>query len=159
MGLPDQDEYKHVCSSIVPGLLYVGGYHVANDEKKLRELGIRHIVRLGDNDDLPLYEDHMEMEYHTINIEDCTRSHLTPDILNRAIDFILQSTTPVLIHCRAGVSRSPAVAMAYLIRVNKMSYREARNLVQEKRPCASPNSTFWKDLQRYTTLMPTLDGK
>ena len=146
---PDQDEYKDTCSSIIPGLIYLSGYRVANDLGKLEELEIRHIVRLGDEHDLALYATHPGIEYHTVEIKDTVRVHLTSAILNGAIDFILSATTPVLVHRRAGVSRSAAVAMAYLIKVHKRTYREAKVEVRGRRPCASPNTTFLKDVQSF----------
>ena len=146
MEVPDQ---KDECSSIVPGILYLSGYLPANNIEMLAELSITHIVRIGDNDDFAVYKEYDHIEYKIINIEDSVRSHFTPEILDDAIDFIRSATSPVLIHCRAGISRSATVAMAYLMVVKKMTYREARNFVQAKRPCASPNTTFLKDLREY----------
>lgn len=40
----------------------------------------------------------------------------------------------VLLHCKHGVSRSPAVALAYLMMKHHLSLRAAFTLVQEKRP-------------------------
>lgn len=151
MDAAEQDDYKDVCSAIIPGMVYLSGYRVANSREVLEDLSIRHVVRLGDAEDLKLYVDHDDVEYHTIEIKDSVRCHLTPTLLDAAIDFILSATTPVLIHCHAGVSRSATVAMAYLIRVHKKNYREAKNEVCGSRPCASPNSTFLKDLQLYAS--------
>lgn len=151
MDAADQEDYKDVCSTIIPGMLYLSGYRVANNLELLKDLSITHVVRLGDTEDLQLYTDHPEIEYHTIEIEDSVRCHLTPTILDAAIDFILAATTPVLIHCHAGVSRSATVAMAYLIRVHKKSYQEAKKEIRDKRPCCSPNTTFLKDLQLYAS--------
>ncbi len=147
-GYPKED-YSHVCSSIVPGMLYVSGMKPANDVRKLEELQIRHVIRLGDKMDLRVYADHAGIEYHTIEIEDSVRCHLTPAILDDALAFIKGATTPVLIHCYSGVSRSATVAMAYMIKVHGMSYQDAKKHVKEMRPCADPNTTFLKDLHSY----------
>lgn len=88
----------------------------------------------------------MQMTFRCMSL---TQTHLTPAILDKAIDFILAATTPVLIHCRAGVSRSAAVTMAYLIRVHGKTYQEAKLMVKEKRPCASPNTTFLRNVLAY----------
>lgn len=151
MDTPDQKEYQDVCSTIIPGLVYLSGHRVANDLEKLQELSIRHVVRIGDKQDLLVYDTHPDIEYYTIEIKDSVRSHFTPSMLHEVIEFITSATTPVLIHCLAGVSRSATVAMAYLIKVHKKSYLEARNEVQEKRPCVSPNTTFLKDLQLFAS--------
>lgn len=149
MNGPDQRDYIDVCSSVVPGILYVSGHRPANNLRILQELNIQHIVRLGDKEDLELYVDHPEITYHTIEIEDSLRSHMTPDILDDAIAFIKSSTTPVLVHCYAGVSRSVSICMAYLMKVNGMNYQDSKKFLKEKRPCASPNTTFLKDLHVY----------
>lgn len=132
MDVADQEDYKNVCSTIMPELLYLSGYRVANNIQLLQELSINHIVRLGYTEDLQLYTNHLDIEYHTIKIEDSVRCHLTPTILDVAIDFILEATGPVLIHCHAGVSRSATVAMAYLIRIHKKSYQEAKKEVRAR---------------------------
>jgi protein-tyrosine phosphatase len=153
MNTPDQEEYKTVCSSIVPGILYLSGYLPANDISVLNDLSITHVVSIGDDDDFKIYQEHDGIIYKKILIKDSIRCHFTREILDDAIVFILSATSPVLIHCRAGVSRSATVAMAYLISVQKMSYRGATRLVKEKRPCVNPNTTFLRDLLEYEKTM------
>lgn len=153
-----QDDCKEVYSCIIPGLIYLSGYKVANNKELLDDLCIKHIVRLGDVEDLKLYIDHIDVQYHTVEIKDSLRCHLTPTILDATIDFIISSTTPVLIHCHAGVSRSATVVMAYLMRIHKKTYQEAKKEVKSKRPCVSPNSTFLKDLQLYFSRIKSLDS-
>lgn len=115
----------------------------------MEKLAIRHVVRLGDVDDLQLYETHEGVGYHTICIEDSVRCHMTHEILDGAIEFIKQANTPVLIHCKAGVSRSASVAIAYIMQTENKTFRDARLFVKEKRQCISPNGTFMKDLFKY----------
>ena len=47
-------------------------------------------------------------------------------------------SSPVLVHCAAGKSRSAAVVMAYLVKHKDMSLRQAAILTREKRPRAYP---------------------
>ncbi len=146
---PDQNEYKEVCSSIVPGMVYLSGYHPANNRALLDELAITHVIQIGDLNDFNVYVNHDGITYKTIVIKDSVRSHFTVNLLNDAVAFIKAATSPVLVHCRAGVSRSATVIMAYMISVHKMSYREAKMAVKEKRPCVSPNTTFLRDLVQF----------
>ena len=148
---PDQNEYKEICSSIVPGMVYLSGYLPANNRALLDELAITHVIQIGDQDDFAVYIRHDDITYMTIKIKDSLRSHFTVDLLNDAVAFIKGATTPVLVHCRAGVSRSATVVMAYLISMCGMSYREAKMTVNEKRPCVSPNTTFLRDLLLYSS--------
>ena len=52
----------------------------------------------------------------------------------------------VVIHCRAGVSRSPAVVAYYLTHTLFISLREALNKIKETRPFIDINIGFWNIL-------------
>lgn len=52
----------------------------------------------------------------------------------------------VLVHCVAGVSRSPALVLAYLVRHSGMTLRDAFLHVRAARPSARPNSGFFSQL-------------
>ncbi|KAF7657593.1 hypothetical protein LDENG_00024830 [Lucifuga dentata] len=54
-----------------------------------------------------------------------------------------------LVHCTAGRSRSPALVMAYLMRCEGMTLRQAHELVLEQRPYIRPNAGFWRQLLAY----------
>lgn len=52
----------------------------------------------------------------------------------------------VLIHCRAGISRSASFVLYYLMRKNRWSLTRALLFVQSKRPQVSPNQGFLRQL-------------
>ncbi|XP_008280501.1 dual specificity protein phosphatase 18-like [Stegastes partitus] len=54
-----------------------------------------------------------------------------------------------LVHCRAGVSRSAALCMAYLVKHRGVSLLEAHSWVKSCRPVVRPNHGFWKQLVQY----------
>ena len=149
MDLPDEQD---VCSTVIPGVLYISGHVSANDKDLMKDLMIKRIVRLGDHDDFNIYATHEDIEYHDIRIEDSLKSHFTREILDPALEFIREAGGPVLVHCRADTSRSASVVITYLMVYNKISFRESRLLLKSKRESISPNSTFIKDLQKiYST--------
>ncbi|XP_038549233.1 dual specificity protein phosphatase 14 [Micropterus salmoides] len=55
-------------------------------------------------------------------------------------------TGGTLVHCTAGRSRSPTLVMAYLMRSEGLSLRQAHELVLERRPFIRPNAGFWRQL-------------
>lgn len=73
------------------------------------------------------------------------------DYLDVVTEFIAAHLTRgcVLVHCGAGISRSGAVAVAYLCRYAGMSYTEALAFVQSKRPCVAPADCFAASIKRW----------
>ncbi|XP_076233439.1 dual specificity protein phosphatase 19 [Calliopsis andreniformis] len=53
----------------------------------------------------------------------------------------------ILVHCNAGVSRSPAVVISYLMATEKLSYDDAYNKIKKVRNCIKPNEGFVKQLK------------
>lgn len=55
----------------------------------------------------------------------------------------------VLIHCLAGMSRSVTVAVAYIMSVTNLSWKDALKVVRTKRSVANPNLGFRTQLQDF----------
>ncbi|KAK7980961.1 hypothetical protein PG989_013418 [Apiospora arundinis] len=53
----------------------------------------------------------------------------------------------VLVHCMAGISRSPAVLAYYLMRDEDMSLRDALGTIARARPAMRPNDGFLRQLK------------
>lgn len=60
-----------------------------------------------------------------------------------------RKNSKVLVHCQAGVSRSPTIVIAYLMRLLGISMNDAYNRVRELRPIVAPNIVFWSQLTDY----------
>ncbi|GMR53900.1 hypothetical protein PMAYCL1PPCAC_24095 [Pristionchus mayeri] len=52
----------------------------------------------------------------------------------------------VLVHCMAGVSRSASLVLAYLVKYERMTLKQAYYYVKSVRPIIHPNLGFWKQL-------------
>ncbi|XP_068938330.1 serine/threonine/tyrosine-interacting protein isoform X2 [Petaurus breviceps papuanus] len=68
------------------------------------------------------------------------------------IDGSLQTGGKVLVHGNAGISRSAALVIAYIMETFGVKYREAFTYVQERRFCINPNAGFVHQLQEYEAI-------
>ncbi len=62
------------------------------------------------------------------------------------IDAVRSEGKAVLVHCMAGVSRSPTLVAAYLMHNRRITAAEALAYLKERRPCVDPNLGFRQQL-------------
>lgn len=136
---------RPVHSGIQPGALFLGSMTAAMDRDLLARHHITHVVHVLEVDFpwLPISEKDLFRSFK-INILDNPTADLRPH-LESACEYIaraLNTGGSVLVHCHQGVSRSPAIVIAYLINNLGMSYDQAYALVKRCRPCIKPNAGF-----------------
>jgi protein-tyrosine phosphatase len=104
--------------------------------KITQEYKIIECVRL---DDVPIKET-------LFDVEDSIRTSILPiiDTIKTLVDAAPDSDR-ILIHCRAGISRSATVILALLM-YNGYSLADATELVERVRPAINPNKRFVTDL-------------
>jgi len=64
----------------------------------------------------------------------------------------------VLIHCRAGISRSATVCIAYLMYAGRLSLDQAHDYLKLRRPLISPNLNFMRQLAEFETSLNAVTG-
>ncbi|KAJ8503211.1 hypothetical protein ONZ45_g11064 [Pleurotus djamor] len=135
---------------LISGALYVGSLSAVNDKELLIQHHITHLVQVMDAPWLPLSEKD-GFNCYRIQILDQASADLKPHLeaVCNHIDAALRSGRSVLVHCQQGVSRSPAIVIAYLIRNLGMSFDTAYALLKRQRACIKPNSGFVKALQEW----------
>lgn len=65
------------------------------------------------------------------------------------MEDVRQSNGKTLIHCVAGVSRSATICIAYLMKYEKMTLKDAYQHVKWARPLIRPNCSFFRQLMAY----------
>jgi len=81
-----------------------------------------------------------------------------PDaVIAQAVNFIdqqLRLGRRVLAHCQMGISRSPALVLAYLHQHQGLSLSQGLALIQQARPQAEPHPALLQSLARYYQTEP-----
>jgi len=80
-----------------------------------------------------------------------------PAIIGRAVETLHEwhfRRHTTLVHCAAGISRSPSMVIAYLMRHYKVDWDEAERWVREGRPIIMPHTEIKKSILQYFKLWP-----
>ncbi len=91
----------------------------------------------------------------TLQVKD--RIALPDAVIEQAVGFIHQQLTlgrRLMAHCQMGISRSPALIMAYLHQHQGLSLNQAQALIQQVRKQAEPHPALLQSLQRYYSQRP-----
>lgn len=132
------------------GALWLGNWNAAGDFMLLAKHGITSVLTVAaqiqikyDPDIVPHH-----MEVPAMDVPDFKLEKFFED----CFDWIHQQRTAgrhVLVHCAAGVSRSSTIVIGYLMRTEKWDLQKTFRLVKGKRPCVSPNTGFFTQLENY----------
>lgn len=79
----------------------------------------------------------------------CNSSLTLGGLSSSAADQVKQSGGKVLVHCEAGISRSPTICMAYIMRTQRLRLEAAFDIVKQRRRVISPNFSFMNQLQQF----------
>jgi protein-tyrosine phosphatase len=148
-----------VVSHIIPGLL-CGSLQSMTASRKhdarinpdvFRRHNITHVLSLGERpplQDLPVQSLHIAVEDTE---RDSIAKHLA--VCFGFIDNARQAGGSVMVHCLAGVSRTGAVIVSYLMHHCRISLRDAFLLAWRKRPILQPNDGFLEELCHFEQSM------
>jgi len=138
--------------------LYLGDITTASNLFVMKELKIKRVLSLIS---MPI-DSHHKLEgvnYKFIFAEDGQNFDLLTHF-PECIEYITDgqnSGQPVYVHCKAGISRSSTVVIAFLMSKYKMTYAEALKLVKAKR-CVRPNEGFDQQLLLFEEMKFKLDA-
>uniref|UniRef100_A0A8C9S014 Zgc:153044 n=1 Tax=Scleropages formosus TaxID=113540 RepID=A0A8C9S014_SCLFO len=91
------------------------------------------------------------VDYVWVPVADCPDAPLSAhfEVVAERIRAETARSGRTLVYCNAGVSRSAALCLAYLVRYGGMTLAEAHRWVKARRPIVRPNPGFWKQLIKY----------
>ena len=143
-----KDIENHPASQVTP-FLFLGNMKDASDATGLTRLGVDHVLNVTAVS--PTYDMSETITYKQLHAADNGYQNLK-QYFEEAFDFIDLARSrggSVLIHCQAGVSRSPTIAVAYLIKQFPMSLVDAYKFVKNRRSIISPNLNFMGQLLEF----------
>ena len=139
---------KYFPTEIVAGVLFLGDYRDGTDEIVLSGLGITYIMDVTGECTSEQMAKKLGLNYYAIKIWDHEDVNIS-SYFEEATSFIETARlthSKILVHCRAGISRSSTLVLAYLMKCKAaITLMEAYKIVVEQRPIM-PNKSFRKQL-------------
>lgn len=118
--------------------LWLGNFKASQDEQFLKEKGIETVFNC--TKDLPFHP-YVRRRYRVPvddNLQEIEIRNL--ELWSYEIAYKLNNEYkqghPILVHCAAGMQRSPAVVAMFLIAFTGMTHEQAMTFIQSKRPVA-----------------------
>jgi protein-tyrosine phosphatase len=129
--------------------LFLGSQDIAADLEILRANGITHVLNVATG--VPCFFPDL-LEYKVVEMLDLPEVYITCE-LESCLRFIEEvkedGVGKVFVHCNAGVSRSAAVAIAYVMRDKGWTLDKAFTFVKGQRPHINPNAGFMLQLRMF----------
>lgn len=140
-------------SQILPNL-FISDLAFAESAPCLANAGITHVLSvLPEPISVPATAAGRRIQRKQVRIEDSPFAELAAHLpaMVRFIEDALAASAPatVLVHCAEGVSRSVAVAAAYLVKAHGRTPMDAINHIAARRRIARPNFGFVQQLHEY----------
>lgn len=134
---------------IITDKLWLGPSIVATKTPQtLQSLGITHILNVCE---LKCLHPNLFTYYYINDLEDSSRQSIAiyfADVYN-FIEDCLKNGGKIYCHCEAGRSRSASLVIFYLMKKEKLTFKQAFDLVKSKRNIINPNLGFIRELRNY----------
>ncbi|XP_029438166.1 dual specificity protein phosphatase 8 isoform X2 [Rhinatrema bivittatum] len=129
--------------------LYLGSQKDVLNKDLMTQNGIAYVLNASNTCPKPDFV--CDSHFMRIPVNDNYCEKLLP-WLDACIEFIDKakvSSSRVMVHCLAGISRSATIAIAYIMKTMGMSSDDAYRFVKDRRPSISPNFNFLGQLLEY----------
>jgi len=140
--------------SLILKNLFLGSASDANDFLFIKQNNIKLIVNVTKD----IATDYSALGFEDIKVIRIPIDDIDTESLNtnnllmstlRTIKKYIDENKGVLVHCRAGVSRSASIVIAYLMKYHNLSFSQAQNYLRSKRPIINPNAGFITQLLNF----------
>eukprot|EP01080_Neovahlkampfia_damariscottae_P012222 gene12222-5808_t len=134
-------------SCILDNFLFLGCWKDAKNIKSLEAMKITRILNVTND----IHKNHSNFIVKNISILDTPKTNISK-YFDESFDFIddaLKKKEKILVHCHAGRSRSATIVIAYLMKHQQISLKEAVEYVKLKRKIIRPNDGFMKQLKTF----------
>ncbi|CAL8254333.1 unnamed protein product [Lota lota] len=144
-----EDKSPDLQVGVVRPFLLLASQDVAHDIDTLQRYKVSHVLNVAYGVG-NLFPD--QFTYKTVNILDVPDTPITSYLADCSsfIDLAKAKGGGVLVHCNAGVSRSTAIVIGYLMLREGLSFDDAFGQVKHARPSVCPNPGFCQQLKSYT---------
>jgi hypothetical protein len=148
------NEYPNILSvfnfnnlTVINDFLFLGNEANAANRMLIDKYQIKNIINV--SADIPCYFE-KDINYLRIPIYDCNED--ISKYFDQVYNFIIKyKESKILIHCFAGVSRSPTFIISFLMNYERKGFDEIFNRIKQKRLCVDPNIFFISYLKDYET--------
>ncbi|XP_021373645.1 mucin-5AC-like isoform X2 [Mizuhopecten yessoensis] len=129
--------------------LYLGSHRDAMSQDIIQVNDISYILNVSTTCPQPPFI--QEGHFFRIPVNDNYSAKMMPffEEAFQFLDKVREANGCVLVHCLAGISRSPTLAIAYVMKHLNMSSDDAYRYVKDKRPTISPNFNFLGQLLEF----------
>ncbi|UIZ21221.1 hypothetical protein KXD40_000304 [Peronospora effusa] len=135
------DDQVALCSKLTD-FLYIGGAVAAKNKTLLIKKGITHVINCAASVAPAAFPD--DFCYFNMKLRDHTSQDIARHFYS-IFDFIERARKCggcIYLHCVKGISRSPTMAIAYMMWYKNIGMREALDFVRQARPIVDPNAGF-----------------
>lgn len=123
--------------------VYFGTFEDAKNENNLRKIGVTHIISLiGPKHSIK----NMKHRHYPMNDYGRTDLKLVIKKLQNFVEESQKVGNKLFVHCQSGQNRSATVVLAFLMKCEYMSLKDAYRKVKKKRPVVQINKQYAKQL-------------
>lgn len=135
----------HDIDQILPGL-YIGNYITSQCSHALSLFNINAVINCSKINNKPITSRYLFVytkDEHGFYICRSFRQ------VNEFIEKCLSENINILVHCMYGMSRSPTLVAAYLIKTKQLNRKDALHFIKERRYITDPIAWFHNQLDDY----------